>query len=179
MKSRLGVVAALSLATIALRCGGGDICLNCDAVPSPTVGPINTVTVVGTVSNAGVVLPSDIIVIACVGLPAQQTDFNDCPSSSVGQVGSNNTFSIANVTPGALRVGFWAPRNVPATRIEPGDPFAELIGSPIELLANVAQNQTVTISSAMVNFNNMTAQATIAVARTPTPTPAPTSTASL
>jgi hypothetical protein len=162
--------AALGFAVWLSACGGEDICLNCNAVPTPTPGPQNTVGLNGNIQRTESWFGplSDVMVLVCVD---SSSDFANCPTVYQTEVTVEGQFRRTRIDPGSLRVAFWVDQNEDGM-IDPNDPFAELLDPESELV-NVEEDETVTVSEAVVNFGARTAVAGIGV--DPTPTPAPTS----
>lgn len=189
-------LALLSLAMV--RCGGGDICLNCDAVPTPTPGPRDVITIDGSIdaNNFGIDI-STIRVIACFDLDPSITDpkaFDNCPAKTQVQPDSNRNFTITNnlstigQTEASIRIGFWVPQQtiVDPVLIEDGDFFAELteIESEVSKLEDVRVGYTAQIFPVDITFAvvpdetgfGRTDRINVLLSpnATPTPTPEPT-----
>lgn len=195
-------LAFLALAIV--RCGGDDICLNCEAVPTPTPGVRDEIRITGSIDQNGtnlVVDPSDITVIACFDLDPSLTDplafFNDCPARSDGNPDSDRNFTLTNnlstigQDQAAIRIGFWVPQQdiLNPVTIKDGDFFAELTqeADQVTELEEVRISETAQMNPVDIEFVEYeTGQQTTGVATTSlirvfttpttTPTPAPTAT---
>jgi len=176
----------------AARCGGSPLCLNCDAVPTPTPGPRDVITITGSIDSWTTFDDvTDIVVIACFDLDPSRTspeDFNDCPTKSSTTPDEDRNFSLTNnlsvidQDEANIRIAFWISRQEPkGGTIQPGDDFAELteIASAVQNLEDVRTGQTAQISPVDVDFTTMiasTSQVRVFTPPDPTPTPNPQST---
>ncbi len=186
------------LALMIARCGGNDICLNCDAVPTPTPGPRDVITIEGSIdaNNFGIDVTT-IRVIACFDLDPSITDpkaFDDCPGKTQVEPDSDRNFTITNnlstidQTQASIRLGFWVPQQVivDPVLIEDGDFFAELteVESEVSKLEDVRLGYTAQTFPADVTFSVVpdetgfasTDRINVFITPDTTPTPSPTST---
>ena len=202
MRTGLQVLGLVVLAFALSRCGGDDICLNCNAGPTPTPGPRQLITLDGSVQDASPsILPlDDVIVIACFDLDPALTEpqaFNDCPAASRVDLDANRNFNLTNdldvigESSAATRIAFWLPQRSdgqPALTIQDGDYFGELTGEAdqVQKLSDLRLGQTAQISPVFVSFAlvepgaapGTATTSNINVFTTPntTPTPSPDST---
>lgn len=187
-------VMGLTLLSLAIvRCGGNDICLNCDAVPTPTPGPRQRIAIEGSINSwTGFSAIEDIVVIACFDLDPSLTSptaFNDCVEKTFTRPNADRNFnltndlSVINQNQASIRIAFWVnPEANPASEISDGDSFAELTqaASAVAELEDVSLGRTVQINPVDVVFavvpdSGVGTTARIQVLITPeaTPTPAP------
>lgn len=191
---------AVGLALMALaivRCGGNDICLNCEAVPTPTPGPRDVITIEGSIdsNNFGIDITT-IRVIACFDLDPSLTApsaFNDCPAKTQVFPDSNRNFTITNnlstidQEEASIRLGFWVPQQVivDPVLIEDGDFFAELteVADEVANLEDVRTGWTAQIFPVDIVFDTVpssgvgtTDRVNVFITPDATPTPSPTST---
>ena len=81
----MGQVVGLALLALAIvQCGGDDICLNCEAVPTPTPGAPQVLTVSGNILSFDTRDPIEsILSIGCIDLNSSSAsrDFSrtSCP----------------------------------------------------------------------------------------------------
>lgn len=195
-----GHVVGLALLSLAIvRCGGNDICLNCDAVPTPTPGVRQVIRIEGSINSAQGIPMDDVRVIACFDLDPNlkaPADFNDCLGRTVVTPDSDRNFAIENdlsavgdQDEASIRIGIWVPQqDVPPVFIMDGDFFAELNGvaSAVANLEDVRKGQTAQIfpidvlsfatvpdDSGMAETDDVRVFTTPETTPTPTPEPTP------
>ncbi len=180
-----------------VRCGGDDICLNCEAVPTPTPGPRDVITVKGSINSLSTFDDiSDVVVIACFDLdPAlvAPEDFNNCPAFTKGSPDADRNFNLTNnlslidQDQADIRVAFWISQQNPKVgTIMDGDLFSELteVSSQVQNLRDVRLGWTAAINPVDVDFTTVapgvaagvatTDRIAVTITPTATPTPAPT-----
>lgn len=158
-------LAAGGLALALIACGEDNICLNCGAVPEPTPGPRDVVSVEGNIRNWDTQDDlTRIKVIGCIDLApdAPPEAFTNCPNTGNGFPDSsgNFAFEFRNEAEGTLQIAFWVCRREPEDcgRIEPTDDFARL-EDPDGTLSDVDTGETAEISNVSISFSDRTAEA--------------------
>ncbi|MDG2303867.1 MAG: hypothetical protein P8R42_04285 [Candidatus Binatia bacterium] len=177
----LGQVVGLALLALAIvQCGGDDICLNCEAVPTPTPGAPQVLTVSGNILSFDTRDPIEsILSIGCIDLPsdAPPEEFTSCLPTGEAYPDSagNFDFRITVDATSSLDLAFWICRRNEGRcgRIEPGDEFAQL-SDPDNKLQDILRGWTASISGIDIDFETQTATAgVIRTFRSPTATPTP------